>query len=198
MRNQLVYCTAAVMLAGLVVPLEAQDSGEPAKLTKKQEKRRLERLRKELQGPFKRWLDEDVRYIITPEERKAFVQMATDEERENFIESFWMRRDPTPDSMENEYKEEHYRRIAYANDRYASGIPGWKTDRGRIYIDLPIRDLALPLDRGHRQRHPARIRRSHDDWRVPPHDGPVREGRPAARARRRAHAVRADGADNQG
>ena len=134
MRNRLVYCMAAIMLAGLPAPVEAQDSGEPAKLTKKQEKRRLERLRKELQGPFKRWLDEDVRYIITPEERKAFVQMATDEERENFIESFWLRRDPTPDSMENEYKEEHYRRIAYANDRYASGIPGWKTDRGRIYI----------------------------------------------------------------
>ena len=125
----------AVLLVGLLgVPLIAQDTAEPAKLTAKQERRRLERLRKELRGPFKRWLDEDVRYIITPEERKAFVQMATDEERENFIESFWMRRDPTPDSMENEYKEEHYRRIAYANDRYASGIPGWKTDRGRIYI----------------------------------------------------------------
>ncbi|MYB50685.1 MAG: GWxTD domain-containing protein [Acidobacteriia bacterium] len=125
----------AVLLVGLLgVPLIAQDAAEPAKLTAKQERRRLERLRKELRGPFKRWLDEDVRYIITPEERKAFVQMATDEERENFIESFWMRRDPTPDSMENEYKEEHYRRIAYANDRYASGIPGWKTDRGRIYI----------------------------------------------------------------
>ena len=125
----------AVLLVGLLgVPLIAQDATEPAKLTAKQERRRLERLRKELRGPFKRWLDEDVRYIITPEERKAFVQMATDEERENFIESFWMRRDPTPDSMENEYKEEHYRRIAYANDRYASGIPGWKTDRGRIYI----------------------------------------------------------------
>ena len=126
---------AALAVAGLVVPVAAaQNSEEPTKLTKKQEKRRLERLRKELRGPFKRWLDEDVRYIITPEERKAFVQMATDEERENFIESFWMRRDPTPDSMENEYKEEHYRRIAYANDRYASGIPGWRTDRGRIYI----------------------------------------------------------------
>lgn len=125
----------AVLLVGLLgVPLIAQEASEPAKLTAKQERRRLERLRKELRGPFKRWLDEDVRYIITPEERKAFVQMATDEERENFIESFWMRRDPTPDSMENEYKEEHYRRIAYANDRYASGIPGWKTDRGRIYI----------------------------------------------------------------
>lgn len=134
MRTRLVYCIAALMLMGLPAPLASQDAGEPVKLTKKQEKRRLERLRKELRGPFKRWLDEDVRYIITPEERKAFVQMATDEERENFIESFWMRRDPTPDSMENEYKEEHYRRIAYANDRYASGIPGWRTDRGRIYI----------------------------------------------------------------
>ena len=135
MRNRVVYFIAALMLAELAAPLPAQDSAEPAKkLTAKQEKRRLERLRKELRGPFKRWLDEDVRYIITPEERKAFVQMATDEERENFIESFWMRRDPTPDSIENEYKEEHYRRIAYANDRYASGIPGWRTDRGRIYI----------------------------------------------------------------
>ena len=135
MRTRVVYFIAALMLSEVAAPLPAQDSAEPAKkLTAKQEKRRLERLRKELRGPFKRWLDEDVRYIITPEERKAFVQMATDEERENFIESFWMRRDPTPDSIENEYKEEHYRRIAYANDRYASGIPGWRTDRGRIYI----------------------------------------------------------------
>ncbi len=87
-----------------------------------------------LQAPYKGWLDEDVRDIITPEEREAFVRMATDEERENFIESFWMRRDPTPGTPSNEYKEEQYRRIAYANDRYSSGIPGWKTDRGRIYI----------------------------------------------------------------
>lgn len=134
MRSRISLWIAALLVGLLGVPLIAQDAPEPAKLTAKQERRRLERLRKELRGPFKRWLDEDVRYIITPEERKAFVQMATDEERENFIESFWMRRDPTPDSMENEYKEEHYRRIAYANDRYASGIPGWKTDRGRIYI----------------------------------------------------------------
>ncbi|MXY67687.1 MAG: GWxTD domain-containing protein [Acidobacteriia bacterium] len=134
MRSRISPWIVALLVGLLGVPLIAQDAAEPAKLTRKQERRRLEKLRKELRGPFKRWLDEDVRYIITPEERKAFVQMATDEERENFIESFWMRRDPTPDSMENEYKEEHYRRIAYANDRYASGIPGWKTDRGRIYI----------------------------------------------------------------
>ena len=135
MRTRLPCFVAVLVLIGLSAPVEAQDATDGGKkLTAKQEKRRLERLRKELRGPFKRWLDEDVRYIITPEERKAFVQMATDEERENFIESFWLRRDPTPDSMENEYKEEHYRRIAYANDRYASGIPGWRSDRGRIYI----------------------------------------------------------------
>ena len=66
--------------------------------------------------------------------RQAFKRLSTDDERESFIEQFWLRRDPTPDTMENEFKEEHYRRIAYANDRFASGIPGWKTDRGRIYI----------------------------------------------------------------
>ncbi len=134
MRNLFILWIAGLLVGGTAAPLPAQNSEEPAKLSAKEERRRLNRLRKELRGPFKRWLDEDVRYIITPEERKAFIQMATDEERENFIESFWLRRDPTPDSMENEYKEEHYRRIAYANDRYASGIPGWRTDRGRIYI----------------------------------------------------------------
>ncbi len=134
MRRRLVSWIAVLVLSVLAAPLCAQNAEEPTKLSAKEERRRLKQLRKELRGPFKRWLDEDVRYIITGEERKAFVQMATDEERENFIESFWMRRDPTPDSMENEYKEEHYRRIAYANDRYASGIQGWRTDRGRIYI----------------------------------------------------------------
>src|SRR6266403_3976425 len=83
---------------------------------------------------FKKWLDEDVTYIITSEERAAYKALKTDEEREQFIENFWLRRDPTPDTVENEFKEDHYARIAYANERYASGIPGWKTDRGRIYI----------------------------------------------------------------
>ncbi len=106
----------------------------PKGLTKKEEKRRLKQLRKELEGPFRRWFDEDVKYIISDQEKKAFALLSTDEERENFIEQFWIRRDPTPDSYENEFKQEHYRRIAYANDRYASGIPGWRTDRGRIYI----------------------------------------------------------------
>lgn len=80
------------------------------------------------------WVKKDVAYIITPEERKAFNQLKTDEERENFIENFWRRRDPNPDTEENEYREEYYERIAYANEHFTSGIPGWMTDRGRIYI----------------------------------------------------------------
>lgn len=83
---------------------------------------------------LRKWIDEDVSYIITGEERTAWKRLTTDEERESFIESFWLRRDPTPDTIDNEYKDDHYERIAYANEHYASGIPGWKTDRGRIYI----------------------------------------------------------------
>jgi len=103
-------------------------------LTDRQKRANEAKLRKELETPYKRWLNEEVTYIITDEERKAFSRLQTDEERQQFIEQFWLRRDPTPDTEENEYREEHYRRIAYANDRFASGIPGWKTDRGRIYI----------------------------------------------------------------
>lgn len=112
--------------------LQAQEA--PQGLSERQQRRRVRQLEKELQGPFRKWLAEDVKYIISNEERKAFVELNTDEERESFIENFWIRRDPTPDSMENEFREEHYRRIAYANERFASGIPGWKSDRGRIYI----------------------------------------------------------------
>src|SRR6185503_14424913 len=88
----------------------------------------------ELKKAYKDWLDKDVTYIITDEERKAFKKLATDDEREHFIEEFWRRRDPDPDTGENEFKEEYYERIAYANENFASGIPGWKTDRGRIWI----------------------------------------------------------------
>lgn len=88
----------------------------------------------ELNKIYKEWLNRDVAYIITDREREAFRKLATDEEREQFIEAFWRRRDPDPDTDENEFKEEYYERIAYANEKFASGIPGWKTDRGRIYI----------------------------------------------------------------
>jgi GWxTD domain-containing protein len=97
-------------------------------------RRREESLERELEGAFKRWLDEDVTYIITDEERQAFRRLSNDEEREQFIEQFWLRRNPDPESLANDYREEHYRRIAYANQHFASGIPGWKTDRGRVYI----------------------------------------------------------------
>ena len=103
-------------------------------LTDKQIKRKQKQLQKELEGPWKKWMNEDVAYIITDEEKQAFKRLKTDEERQQFVEQFWLRRDPTPDTEENEFKEEHYRRIAYANDHYASGIPGWKADRGMIYI----------------------------------------------------------------
>jgi GWxTD domain-containing protein len=103
-------------------------------MSERERRRREDKLRKELEGPYRKWLNEDVTYIITDEERQAWKRFSTDEEREQFIEQFWLRRDPTPDSAENEFKEEHYRRIAYANERFASGIPGWKADRGRIYI----------------------------------------------------------------
>jgi len=102
----------------------------PDKVRKEQAKR----FKQEVSQSYKKWLNEDVRWIITPEEEQAFKQLSNDEERDNFIEQFWLRRDPTPDTQENEFKEEHYRRIAYANEHFAAGIPGWKTDRGRIYI----------------------------------------------------------------
>jgi GWxTD domain-containing protein len=132
-------------LASVSLTMRAADKAKPAPsgqqretvakpLSEKEKRSRDERLRKELESPYKKWLDEDVGYIISDEERQSFKRLSTDDERESFIESFWLRRDPTPDTMENEFKEEHYRRIAYANDRFPSGIPGWKTDRGRIYI----------------------------------------------------------------
>jgi len=143
-----------LVFAGFVLPLgvAAGQSTTPAKkddkkassdsqretiakpMTEKAKKAAEARLRKELETPYKKWLNEEVIYIISDEERKAFGGLKTDEERQQFIEQFWLRRDPTPDTEENEYREEHYRRIAYTNDQFASGIPGWKTDRGMIYI----------------------------------------------------------------
>jgi len=103
-------------------------------ISDKQQKKNSKALRQELSKTEKEWLEKDVAYIITDEERAAFRQLSNEEERDQFIEAFWQRRDPTPDTDENEFKEEHYRRMAYANDHFAAGIPGWKTDRGRMYI----------------------------------------------------------------
>jgi len=92
------------------------------------------KVKPEVKEAYKRWLSTDVAYIITKDERRAFQALTTDEERENFIENFWRRRDPNPDTEDNEYREEYYERIAYSNEHFGSGIAGWKTDRGRIYI----------------------------------------------------------------
>ena len=113
--------------AGQVDPLKRP-------LSDKEKKANEKRFKQEVSGGYKKWLDEDVRWIITDEERSAFKQLSNDEERDQFIEAFWQRRDPTPDTIENEFKEEHYRRIAYANEHFPAGIPGWKSDRGRMYI----------------------------------------------------------------
>ncbi|MBI2682641.1 MAG: GWxTD domain-containing protein [Acidobacteriales bacterium] len=125
----------------LAVPLAAQnqdakDEKDPLKreLTPEQKKKLEKAFKKEVSDTYRKWLDEDVTWIITGEELTAFKQLSNDEERDQFIEQFWLRRDPTPDTVENEYKEEHYRRIAYTNERFAAGIPGWRTDRGQMYI----------------------------------------------------------------
>jgi GWxTD domain-containing protein len=108
------------------------------KQDKEQDKKKKEKARKsqeeKVKSVYKRWKDEDVRWIITDEERKVFDGLKTDDEREQFIEQFWFIRDPDPDTDVNEYREEYYQRIAYANEHFTSGIPGWKTDRGRIYV----------------------------------------------------------------
>lgn len=103
-------------------------------LSEQQKKENAKRFKKEVSQTYKTWLEQDVAWIITDEDRQVFKALSNDEERDNFIEQFWLRRDPTPDTVENEFKEEHYRRIAYANEHFAAGIPGWRTDRGRIYI----------------------------------------------------------------
>jgi GWxTD domain-containing protein len=120
-------------------PASSQDQGQEPDPLKRQmsdsERYKAQKaLRQELKGPYKTWLNDEVPYIISDDERKAFMNLSNDEEREAFIENFWLRRNPNPDSPENEFREEHYRRIAYANEHYAAGKPGWKTDRGHIYI----------------------------------------------------------------
>jgi GWxTD domain-containing protein len=125
--NKHLLLAALLVLGGNAAVITAQPpTTDPASDPRK--------VRTESKDRYKRWVDEDAGPIITAEEREAFKRLRTDEERENFIESFWRRRDPNTDTEENEYREEYYERIAYANEHYTSGIPGWKTDRGRIYI----------------------------------------------------------------
>lgn len=118
----------------LVVTLILSSFSVFAQDKKDDKKKRKDAGKEGLKSVYKRWVDEDVRWIITDEERKTFSLLKTDDEREQFIEQFWLRRDPDPDTDSNEYREEYYQRIAYSNEHFTSGIPGWKTDRGRMYI----------------------------------------------------------------
>jgi GWxTD domain-containing protein len=116
-------------------PVVEQPNPLKRRLSDSQEKERKKAVRGELSGSYKKWLDEDVAYIITDQERKAFKNLSNDEERDQFIEEFWQRRNPNPESQDNVYRDEHYARIAYANEHFAAGKPGWMTDRGHIYIE---------------------------------------------------------------
>jgi GWxTD domain-containing protein len=126
---------AAASLFFVSLPGIAQRRTEPAPRNQQGNQQAAQSRAQEIASrALRRWLEEDVAYVITDEEKAAFKALKTDEEREQFIEQFWLRRDPTPDTIENEFKEDHYARIAYANERFQSGKPGWKTDRGRVYI----------------------------------------------------------------
>ncbi len=98
------------------------------------QKSKEDEFRRVLHTPYEKWLDDDARWIITDQETTEFKNLKTDQQRDDFIEAFWARRNPTPQSAENPYKEEHYRRIAYANTHFAASVPGYRTDRGRFYI----------------------------------------------------------------
>jgi GWxTD domain-containing protein len=117
-----------------VLGLQAQ-TADPAPASQNDPLARPRKARKaKTESAYKKWLEEDVKYIITPEEESAFRKLSNDSERENFIETFWRHRDPTPDTQENEFKEEHYRRLTYANEHFSAGVAGSRTDRGRVYI----------------------------------------------------------------
>jgi GWxTD domain-containing protein len=133
-RGIVITLTSLLLLTSSSWSIAQKKNESKREDTKKADAAKRSREQENASRVFRKWLDEDVAYIISGEERTAYKALKTDEEREQFIEQFWLRRDPTPDTVENEFKEDHYARIAYANERYASGIPGWKTDRGRIYI----------------------------------------------------------------
>ena len=123
------------MKRGIILTLTALFLSSLLTLAGQNDKAREQARQREEAGTYlKNWIRDNVPYIVDSQEEAAFKRLKTDEEREQFIEAFWLRRDPTPDTLENEFQEEYFRRIVLANERYTSGIPGWKTDRGRIMI----------------------------------------------------------------
>ncbi len=130
---------ACLFLSALLCPL-ASLSGQSQQQAKQSQE-------EEAEDYYRKWLDEDAVYIITEDERQVFLGLSTDDEKDAFIEQFWFRRDTDPRTAENEYKTEHYRRIQYANETFHAGMPGWKTDRGRVYIMFgpPDRKDSYPM-----------------------------------------------------
>ena len=134
-RNCAIAVAANSILLAALVGQQTTSPGDPSFKTEgHKSQKQKQKATKELSNDQRDWLDNDVPYIITPAERAAYLQLGTNEERDQFIEHFWDLRNPEPELGENSFKEEHYRRIAYANEHFSSGIPGWKTDRGHIYI----------------------------------------------------------------
>lgn len=134
MSKKNLFRNAALTISFLAASASFGFAQEPKETPSQDVSTKVRKVEREIGKVYENWINKDVPYIITADEKKAFKALKTDEERENFIENFWRRRDPNPDTEENEYREEYYERIAYANEKFASGIPGWKTDRGRIYI----------------------------------------------------------------
>ena len=133
---------ATTSLALAITTLPAQDTSQDLR-------------REEQFDYFERWLKEDAVYIIMPEERTVFDSLTTDEEKERFVEQFWRRRDTDFSTGLNESKEEHYRRIAYANEEFHWGKPGWQTDRGRVYIMFGEPDRRERFEAGSTYRRTA-------------------------------------------
>jgi GWxTD domain-containing protein len=127
----------------------------PAKFSQSNAVAKQQETERALEPAYSKWLHEDVAYIFDQAKRAAFLALATNEERDKFIEHFWERRNPSPGAP-NEFKEEHYRRLAYANGHFASGVPGWQTDRGHIYI------LYGPPDE--KESHPQAAGGSAETW----------------------------------
>jgi GWxTD domain-containing protein len=128
--------TQATASGGVTQTAPTVEKPNPLKrrMTDKEKITQQKNLKEELKGHYKTWVEQDVRWIITDTELQAFKQLTNDEERDQFEEEFWQRRNPNPDDPDNTYRDEIYARIAYANEHFTSGKPGWMTDRGHIYI----------------------------------------------------------------
>jgi GWxTD domain-containing protein len=132
---RVLLCAASAVCFTPAADSQQAPPAEANRADARKERKQARKAAKELGDTRWDWLEQDaIGIIITPAEREAFLKLGTNEERDQFIETFWRNRNPDPDSPENPFKEEHYRRIAYANEHFASGVPGWKTDRGHLYI----------------------------------------------------------------